>query len=91
MLVQFLEKVQRQNRAAEEVKMALRPFYTSRKIDKNAYKDILGKCVPKVRSLQTAFLDFIQRSSQNSFRNILFVIGGNEKSANLPYKCFILG
>ncbi|CAG0918121.1 unnamed protein product [Notodromas monacha] len=44
----FFEKVQRQNRAAEEVKLALKPHYSARRISKEAYKAILGKCVPKI-------------------------------------------
>lgn len=44
----FLRKVQRQERAVEEIKMVLKPFYNRKKIDKDAYKEILRKCVPKV-------------------------------------------
>ncbi|XP_040567482.1 uncharacterized protein [Lepeophtheirus salmonis] len=44
----FLKKVQRQERIVEEIKMVLKPYYNRKKIDKEAYKDILRKCVPKV-------------------------------------------
>ena len=29
--------------------MVLKPFYNKKKISKNSYKDIMRKCVPKVR------------------------------------------
>ena len=45
---QFLKKVQRQERAVEEIKMVLKPHYNRKKIDKEGYKEILRKCVPKV-------------------------------------------
>eukprot|EP00096_Caligus_rogercresseyi_P013567 TRINITY_DN61_c1_g1_i2.p1 TRINITY_DN61_c1_g1~~TRINITY_DN61_c1_g1_i2.p1 ORF type:complete len:179 (+),score=46.91 TRINITY_DN61_c1_g1_i2:408-944(+) len=44
----FLKKVQRQERIVEEIKMVLKPYYNRKKIDKDAYKEILRKCVPKV-------------------------------------------
>lgn len=46
---QFLKKVQRQERIVEEIKMVLKPFYNKKKIGKDSYKDIMRKCVPKVR------------------------------------------
>ena len=48
---QFLKKVQRQERAVEEIKMVLKPHYNRKKIDKDIYKEILRKCVPKVKLL----------------------------------------
>ena len=45
---QFLKKVQRQDRIVEEVKLVLKPAYNTRKITKDAYKEILRKTVPKV-------------------------------------------
>ena len=45
---QFLKKVQRQERIVEEVKLVLKPAYNARKINKEAYKEILRKTVPKV-------------------------------------------
>lgn len=46
--LQFLKKVQRQDRIVEEVKLVLKPAYNTRKITKDAYKEILRKTVPKV-------------------------------------------
>ena len=48
---QFLKKVQRQERIVEEVKLVLKPAYNARKINKEAYKEILRKTVPKVWSI----------------------------------------
>merc|ERR1719210_2467372 len=44
----FLKKVQRQDRIVEEIKLVLKPYYNRKKINKDDYKDILRKCVPKV-------------------------------------------
>jgi len=44
----FLKKVQRQERAVEEIKMVLKPLYNRKRISKEHYKEILRKCVPKV-------------------------------------------
>lgn len=44
----FLKKVQRQERIVEEIKTVLKPYYNRKKINKEDYKDILRKCVPKV-------------------------------------------
>merc|ERR1712200_386523 len=44
----FLKKVQRQDRIVEEVKLVLKPAYNTRKITKDAYKEILRKTVPKI-------------------------------------------
>ena len=49
-LLQFLKKVQRQDRIVEEVKLVLKPAYNQRKITKEAYKEILRKTVPKVKN-----------------------------------------
>ena len=46
---QFLKKVQRQERIVEEIKMVLKPFYNKKKISKSSYKEIMRKCVPKVK------------------------------------------
>lgn len=37
-----------QERAVEEVKLAIKPFYQKREITKEEYKDILRKAVQKV-------------------------------------------
>jgi len=44
----FLKKVQRQERVVEEVKLVLKPAYNARKINKEQYKEILRKAVPKI-------------------------------------------
>lgn len=48
MFLQFLKKVQKQDRIVEEVKLILKPAYNDRKITKESYKEILKKTVPKV-------------------------------------------
>ena len=47
-VLQFLKKVQKQDRIVEEVKLILKPAYNDRKITKESYKEILKKTVPKV-------------------------------------------
>merc|ERR1712110_739334 len=44
----FLKKVQRQERIVEEIKNVLKPYYNRKRINKEDYKNILRKCVPKV-------------------------------------------
>merc|ERR1739846_64956 len=44
----FLKKVQRQERIVEEIKLLLKPHYNRKRINKEDYKEILRKCVPKV-------------------------------------------
>ena len=39
-----------QERVIEEVKSAIRPYFNSRQISKDEYKEILKKSVPKVKS-----------------------------------------
>lgn len=39
-----------QERAIEEVKLAIKPFYQKRDIDKDEYKEIVRKAVQKVGS-----------------------------------------
>ena len=46
--LQFLRKVQRQERIVDEIKTVLKPFYNKKKISKDSYKEIMRKCVPKV-------------------------------------------
>ena len=41
-------KAQKQERIAEEIKTVLKPHYTSKRIGKEDYKNILRKCVPKL-------------------------------------------
>lgn len=45
----YLQKLNRQERVVEEVKLALKPHYSRRSIDKEQYKDVLRRAVPKVR------------------------------------------
>ena len=51
-LVQYLKKLNRQERVVEEVKQALKPHYAKHKINKEDYKEIMRKAVPKVGRLQ---------------------------------------
>ncbi|KAM6960513.1 uncharacterized protein phrf1 [Aplochiton taeniatus] len=44
----YLKKLHMQERAVEEVKLAIKPFYRNREITKDEYKDILRKAVQKV-------------------------------------------
>ena len=43
----------RQERVVEEVKLAIKPYYAKGKIDKEDYKDIMRKAVPRVRINQS--------------------------------------
>lgn len=45
---QYLKKLHMQERAIEEVKLAIKPFYQGRDINKDEYKEILRKAVQKV-------------------------------------------
>ncbi|XP_049578635.1 PHD and RING finger domain-containing protein 1 isoform X1 [Syngnathus scovelli] len=45
---EYLKKLHMQERAVEEVKLAIKPFYQKRDINKEEYKDILRKAVRKV-------------------------------------------
>ncbi|KAL4622683.1 PHD and RING finger domain-containing protein 1 [Arapaima gigas] len=44
----YMKKLHMQERAVEEVKLAIKPFYQKRDITKDEYKDILRKAVQKV-------------------------------------------
>uniref|UniRef100_A0AAQ4PIT8 PHD and ring finger domains 1 n=1 Tax=Gasterosteus aculeatus aculeatus TaxID=481459 RepID=A0AAQ4PIT8_GASAC len=46
--IPYLKKLHMQERAVEEVKLAIKPFYQRRDIDKDEYKEILRKAVQKV-------------------------------------------
>ena len=68
---QFLKKVQRQERIVEEIKNVLKPYYNRKRINKEDYKNILRKCVPKV-SLR--FLFYFWRFFlilNNCFRSVI--------------------
>lgn len=47
-LPQYMKKLHMQERAVEEVKLAIKPFYQRREVSKDEYKDILRKAVQKV-------------------------------------------
>ncbi|XP_046746596.1 uncharacterized protein LOC124411499 isoform X2 [Diprion similis] len=46
--MQFLKKLNRQERVVEEVKLVLKPHYTKKHVTKEEYKDIMRKAVPKI-------------------------------------------
>lgn len=46
--LQYLKKLHTQERAVEEVKLAIKPYYQKKDITKDEYKDILRKAVHKV-------------------------------------------
>lgn len=43
-----MKKLHMQERAVEEVKLAIKPFYQKREVTKEEYKDILRKAVQKI-------------------------------------------
>ncbi|XP_045436995.1 PHD and RING finger domain-containing protein 1 isoform X5 [Pipistrellus kuhlii] len=45
---EYLKKLHMQERAVEEVKLAIKPFYQKREVTKEEYKDILRKAVQKI-------------------------------------------
>ncbi|XP_076971379.1 PHD and RING finger domain-containing protein 1 isoform X2 [Tamandua tetradactyla] len=45
---EYLKKLHVQERAVEEVKLAIKPFYQRREVSKEDYKDILRKAVQKI-------------------------------------------
>jgi hypothetical protein len=73
---QFLIKVQRQERAVEEIKMVLKPHYNRKKIDKDAYKEILRKCVPKV--ITNAYIEILRKCVTNV-----------KDKSKIPRNCFL--
>lgn len=44
----YLKKLNRQERVVEEVKLVLKPHYNKKHINKDEYKDILRRAVPKI-------------------------------------------
>lgn len=44
----YLRKLHLQERVVDEVKTALKPFYSAKKVNKEQYKEILRRAVPKV-------------------------------------------
>ncbi|XP_045676934.1 PHD and RING finger domain-containing protein 1 isoform X2 [Phyllostomus hastatus] len=45
---EYMKKLHMQERAVEEVKLAIKPFYQRREVTKEEYKDILRKAVQKI-------------------------------------------
>lgn len=45
---EYMKKLHMQERAVEEVKLAIKPFYQRREVSKDEYKDILRKAVQKI-------------------------------------------
>lgn len=54
-LLKYLKKLNRQERVVEEVKLALKPYYSKRQVNKDEYKEILRRAVPKVTKIQFKF------------------------------------
>jgi hypothetical protein len=44
----YLKKLNRQERVVEEVKLVLKPYYQRREVNKDDYKEIMRKSVPKI-------------------------------------------
>ena len=70
---QFLKKVQRQERIVDEIKMVLKPFYNKKKISKSSYKEIMRKCVPKVRGALLSSAPLLFTKSVQSFSRCVIV------------------
>ena len=51
-----LKKAEKQEKIVEEIKTLLKPHYNSKRIGKEDYKNILRKCVPKLRSSDKGIL-----------------------------------
>jgi len=51
-----MKKLHMQERAIEEVKLAIKPFYQKRDITKEEYKEILRKAVQKVTCVTFSYL-----------------------------------
>lgn len=47
-VLQYLSRTEKQHLAVEAVKLAIKPHYKSGKINKEDYKEIMRKAVPKV-------------------------------------------
>ena len=48
-----MKKLNHRERVVEEVKLAIKPYYAKGKIDKDDYKEIMRKAVPKVSGIST--------------------------------------
>ena len=58
-MLQYLKKLNRMERVVEEVKLAVKPYYAKGKINKEEYKEIMRKSVPKVSAFLSEFATFI--------------------------------
>lgn len=63
--LQFLRKLNRQERVIEEVKLVLKPHYTKKHVTKDEYKDIMRRAVPKVSCRNRLF--FFKKNMPNIF------------------------
>lgn len=74
-----MKKLNRQERVVEEVKLALKPYYKTRDVTKEEYKDILRKSVPKVSfiiatALLNLFVYFYFKYFSNSIIEVQYLI-----------------
>ncbi|XP_058466238.1 PHD and RING finger domain-containing protein 1 [Malaya genurostris] len=56
----FLKKLNRLERVVEEVKLVIKPFYNKKQINKEEYKDILRRAVPKICHSRTGEINPIK-------------------------------
>uniref|UniRef100_A0A672TBE5 Splicing factor, arginine/serine-rich 19-like n=1 Tax=Sinocyclocheilus grahami TaxID=75366 RepID=A0A672TBE5_SINGR len=65
----YLKKLHTQERAVEEVKLAIKPYYQRKDINKDEYKDILRKAVHKVNkyNFKIALICSTQHSATNNY------------------------
>uniref|UniRef100_A0AAX7T620 SFR19-like C-terminal domain-containing protein n=1 Tax=Astatotilapia calliptera TaxID=8154 RepID=A0AAX7T620_ASTCA len=60
---QYLKKLHTQERAVEEVKLAIKPYYQRKDINKEEYKDILRKAVHKICHSRTGEINPVKVSN----------------------------
>ncbi|XP_021706346.1 PHD and RING finger domain-containing protein 1 [Aedes aegypti] len=56
----FLKKLNRLERVVEEVKLVIKPFYNKKQINKDEYKDIMRRAVPKICHSRTGEINPIK-------------------------------
>lgn len=59
----YLKKLHTQERAVEEVKLAIKPYYQRKDINKDEYKDILRKAVHKICHSRTGEINPVKVST----------------------------
>lgn len=69
---QYMKKLHVQERAVEEVKLAIKPFYQKREVTKDEYKDILRKAVQKVGGKQSRALPLTWACRVSEQRKVLW-------------------